>query len=480
MIGDCRAQVSRVRPTASYPELPPWSTRALASGPRSLNTQRRSRSASTYSGTSPYARTASRPSSSRSDLRGDPSTEGGEGTNDGSPPARRVGDAEVLDRQPELLVRLSCAAGSLRTRPSPAATPHMRSAGSCSRVHASATRTRPPARRPAQRRRRAWQTPRKVERHRRDVHRMRLADVVLLTRGNELLDGVVAHGLGDGVAHAVLAAVRALDERRIDEAAQRLERVDGPALAFDLGHRLDGLQRRRAGEGGEAASSVCSAGLEQRVRPVQRRSQAAMAIGEVARAACEHACERSSRASSSAGATVDTRAAASSTASGMPSIRGADRRDRLRVVARVVVGRGRGRRAGGRAAAALWGVERSRAAALAHARGATGADWSPARSSSASLEQQLHRRRGVHQLLEVVEHAGASGARRSRRGDRGVERAPVVFDAERRGDGREEGLGSRTPASDTSQTPPSNAESSPSAAADGEPCLSGTAQARRR
>jgi hypothetical protein len=117
---------------------------------------------------------------------------------------------------------------------------------------------------------------------------MRKAHRLLLARGGELLGGEVAYGLRDRVAHAVLTAVHAPHQRRVDQAAQRFERVDGPAVGRDLRHHLDRLQRRRAGERRETRQQRLLAGVQQVVGPVQGGAQAAMALGEVSRAACEH------------------------------------------------------------------------------------------------------------------------------------------------------------------------------------------------
>ena len=104
------------------------------------------------------------------------------------------------------------------------------------------------------------------------------------------------------------------EEALLDE---RLERVE-----VGLAHLLGRLERAAAGEDGEAGEEALLFWREQVVRPVDRRAQGALALGEVARAAASgaEAAARADRAARAGGSTL-TRAAASSIASGRWSSR---------------------------------------------------------------------------------------------------------------------------------------------------------------
>jgi hypothetical protein len=76
-----------------------------------------------------------------------------------------------------------------------------------------------------------------------DVDGVRRADRVLLPRRGQLLGSEVAHGLRDRVAHAELSLVHPLDERGVDQAAERVDRVDRTVAAVDSGDDFDGIER---------------------------------------------------------------------------------------------------------------------------------------------------------------------------------------------------------------------------------------------
>ena len=152
------------------------------------------------------------------------------------------------------------------------------------------------------------------------MHGVRGAYRVLLAGRSELLGREVARRLGDRVAHAVLSAVGAQRERRVDQAAEGLERVAGPRLPAT------------AATASTASSGAGPAKAASRARRVRSQGRAGRASTPTPPARCDGARQvarprastpsaRSRRASSSAGAIAATRAAASSTASGMPSRR---------------------------------------------------------------------------------------------------------------------------------------------------------------
>ena len=85
----------------------------------------------------------------------------------------------------------------------------------------------------------------------------------------------------------MVTVVDAADERRVDQAAERVDRVDGTVVAGDRGDGFDGVERGGTGERGQAREQRALGGLEQLVGPFQRGAQAAVALGEVARAASE-------------------------------------------------------------------------------------------------------------------------------------------------------------------------------------------------
>jgi hypothetical protein len=97
--------------------------------------------------------------------------------------------------------------------------------------------------------------------------------------------GVVARGLGDGVADAVIAVVDAAHERGVDQAGERIDGVDRTVLAGDRGDGFDSVERGRTGERAQPREQRPLGRLEQLVGPFQRGAQATVALGQVARAA---------------------------------------------------------------------------------------------------------------------------------------------------------------------------------------------------
>ena len=78
--------------------------------------------------------------------------------------------------------------------------------------------------------------------------------------------------------------LRRLDAPHQREVHQLLEQLDGGVPAG----RLDGVERHGPREGAHAAEQRLLRRLEQAVRPLERRAQAAMAVGRVARRIAEH------------------------------------------------------------------------------------------------------------------------------------------------------------------------------------------------
>ena len=390
---------------------------------------------SSSSASSPVARSAARPGSISGAPSARPGSLRGERPDHGGPSAARAGDPGAVDRQAELGVGLTRAARVDQDEAE---------RGGDARVQVGVMRPRPVEGEPLlgleREDPRAGSVAQTAERlaDGGDVRGVGGADRVLLARGGELLGGVVADGLGDGVADAVLAAVVAADERRVDQGAEGVERVDRASASVDLRDRFDGVERGRAGEGREPREQGSLVRRQQVVRPFERRAHAAVALGEVTRAADEHA-ERPLQAREQLAGRDRRHARGGEFERERHALdAGADGLDRLAVLVEVEVGCGRARSLLEQRHGAV-GRQRSQS------QEALGRD--PQRQLAGHqhagprrlLEERGEGGRGVDELLEVVEHqqrrAGAQAPRHGLLGRAGV------GDAQRRGDRRDQRAG---------------------------------------
>ena len=117
---------------------------------------------------------------------------------------------------------------------------------------------------------------------RREVVRVSCSDRDLLARCGELFAGEVAHYLRHRESDAVAPVLRSPHERGVNHAHQRVGGIDrrrSRRCARDL---VDSAQRRGPGERAQPCEQRPLLRREQVVRPVQRRPQAAVALGPIA------------------------------------------------------------------------------------------------------------------------------------------------------------------------------------------------------
>ncbi len=206
----------------------------------------------------------------------------------------------------------------------------------------------------------------------------------------------VAHGVVEPLAGELADRVEHLEplagahhERAVHQRLQRVEHV--------AGHLLGGLQRPAAGEHRQVRERAPLALVQQVVAPLDRRPQRALALGRVARAAgqqVEPAAEaledrrRGEQPRAGGGELDGERQAVEPPADlGDRGIAGVD-----------VAGPADEQRGGG-----LGGERGQRDLVLARqAKGRLAGDEH--RDGGLAREQRGHRRRGVHELLEVVQH----------------------------------------------------------------------------
>jgi hypothetical protein len=103
--------------------------------------------------------------------------------------------------------------------------------------------------------------------------------LVLFAQRHQLLHGVVPQRLRDEESNAEATVLPAADERELEEVLQPVERLRRIAARF--GDRLDGGEWDRPGEHAQPREQRLRGGIEQCVRPLDRRPQAPLALGRV-------------------------------------------------------------------------------------------------------------------------------------------------------------------------------------------------------